>query len=123
MKDPGGAPIPYDPNQKTKIANLDPGLGALISYIVWPWAILMVMQEPKEHKFQRFHAFQALFYGVAYTIVAQVLGFVFGIIHLWFLGQLAMLAGWVLALLVGLKAKNGETRKLPVIGPYAEKYM
>jgi len=124
MKDPGGAPIPYDPNQKTKTANLDPGLAALIGYVVALWAVIIIVTEPKEHKFTRFHAFQALFLWVAGGVTATVLGIVFGIVSagLALIGNLVYLAIFVIGVLIGLKAKNGETRKLPVIAPFAEKF-
>lgn len=126
MKDPGGAPIPFDPNQKTKTGNLEPGLSALIGYVFPLWAWIAFFTEPKEHKFSRFHALQSTFMWIGSAVIINVLSVVFvGILHLTFFGiilSLLYLATWVGGILLGLKAKKGETQKLPVIAPFAEKF-
>ena len=127
---PGGlavvpAQIPLVPGMKTKTMGLDYPTAALIGYIIPLVAIIVAATEPKEpqRRWIRFHAFQALFLsisagivirvvGTALMMIADVLGVVAGLLWLAYLIGIVML---------GLKAKNGETPKVPLLGDQAEK--
>jgi uncharacterized membrane protein len=54
---------------------------AAVSYIFWPLAVIILLSETnKERPFQRYHAIQALGFGVAATAVYAVFGCFYGII-------------------------------------------
>jgi uncharacterized membrane protein len=78
-----------------------------------------------KNRFVRFHAFQCLFFAVAWTVLWIALSIVAHIpilgwltILIWPLVGLAGLIIWVILL---LKANQGQMYKLPVIGDLAEK--
>lgn len=124
-------------------SGLDPKIAAALSYI-WIVGLIFFFME-KENRFIRFHALQSILFGIANTVimmvlmvVAVVLTFAFGIggamvgggigIVIQMLVWLIWLLFWlvVMALLVGLilaavKAYQGKTLKLPIIGNMAEK--
>lgn len=89
--------------------------------------IFLVLAPYNQNKFVRFHAFQSIFFHVAFiaVIIAET---ILGMVLPWTLSAilsmlslvvaLAFLAGWVLLL---IKAYQGERWKLPVIGDLAEK--
>ncbi len=73
----------------------------------------------------RFHSFQCIFFAVAWTVLWIALSFVG---HIPFLGwatillwPLISLAGLIIWVILVLKAYQGQTFKLPVIGDRAEK--
>jgi uncharacterized membrane protein len=56
-------------------------LFAALSYIFWPLAVIILLSETnKEQPFQRYHAVQALGFGVVATAVYVVFGCFYGII-------------------------------------------
>jgi uncharacterized membrane protein len=136
-----GTPVGSPPTKTG--SGLEPNIAAALSYI-WIVGLIFFFIE-KENKFIRFHALQSIIFGIANSIlmfvlaiVAVILTFAFGIggamvggglgalIHL--LVWLIWLLFWVvgLALLLGLifaavKAYQGKTFKLPIIGNMAEK--
>ena len=103
------------PKQSETDSGLDPNIAAAISYIFIVGLIFIFME--KKSKFVRFHAFQAVFFGVAWFVINFVLGIipVIGWILLP-LTSLALLVVWVYTI---YKAYSGEMFKLPVIGDMA----
>lgn len=105
---------------------LTDNVAGLLAYITIVPAIIFLVIEPfNRNRFVRFHAFQSIFFCVAWTILWVALSFVTAIpflgwatILLWPLVGLGGLILWVLML---MKAYNGQTWKLPVIGDIAEK--
>jgi uncharacterized membrane protein len=90
-----------------------------------PAIIFLVMEPYNRNRFIRFHSFQCIFVAVAWTALWIVLGIV---IRIPFFGWLTFLvwplvslAGFVLWLILVLKAYQGQMFKLPVIGDIAEK--
>ncbi len=127
---------------------MDPKVAAAISYI-WIVGVVFFIIE-KENKFIRFHALQSILFGVANAIIMGVLAIIAVILTVVFsiggaaaatasgsggIGTLVQLVVWViwlifwligLAMFVGLiyaavKAYQGQTFKLPIIGNIAEK--
>jgi uncharacterized membrane protein len=106
-------------------------LTAALAYITFIPAIVFVLIEPyKRNRFVRFHSFQSIFLAAA-TIVATIamrilysllaLIPVLGYLLAWLVTGVALL-GWVILWLVLLvKALQGETLRLPLIGNLAEK--
>jgi uncharacterized membrane protein len=116
-------------NQKSAIG-LDGNVTALIGYIVWIVALVLIFIE-KENKFVRFHAFQSMLFGVLVIVlfvalsilntvlylVSSTLGGLFSLIFI--LLWLAVLGG---VILLAFKSFKGEMFKFPIIGDLAEKW-
>lgn len=137
---PSGSPSPGTPSTGS---GLDPKVAAALSYI-WIVGLIFFFIE-KENRFIRFHALQSILFGIANSIiltvlviVAVILTFAFGIGGAMVGGGIGMVISmlvwliwllfWLVAmvLLIGLifaavKAYQGKTFKLPIIGNMAEK--
>jgi uncharacterized membrane protein len=90
-----------------------------------PAIVFLVLEPYSKKRFIRFHSFQCLFFAVTWTVLWIVLRIIVQIpvlgwatILLWPLVSLAGLIIWVILV---LKAYQGQTFKLPVIGDMAEK--
>jgi uncharacterized membrane protein len=98
--------------------------GALAYLTIIPAIVFLVIEPFNRKRFVRFHAFQCIFFWVAWTILWIGLSI---IAHIPFFGwatyliwPLVSLAGFVIWLIVVLKAYQGQMYKLPVIGDMAE---
>jgi uncharacterized membrane protein len=98
--------------------------GALAYVTIIPAIVFLVMEPFNKRRFVRFHAFQCLFFACAWTVLWIGLSF---LAHIPFLGwatvlvwPLVSLAGFVIWLILVLKAYQGQMFKLPVIGDMAE---
>lgn len=99
--------------------------GALAYFTIIPAIVFLVLEPFNKKRFVRFHAFQCLFFAVAWTVLwigLSIIG------HIPFLGwatvllwPLISLAGFIIWLILVFKAYQGQTFKLPVIGDMAEK--
>jgi uncharacterized membrane protein len=84
---------PLDPREP--IISQDDRLFAALAYLFWPLAVILLFVEPnKRQPFQRYHAVQALMYGVA----ASILVFVFLILDL-LLSRISNILGTVFSCL------------------------
>jgi uncharacterized membrane protein len=99
--------------------------GALAYVTIIPAIVFLVMEPYNRNRFIRFHSFQCIFAAVAWTALWIALGIV---VHIPFFGWLTFLvwplvslAGFVVWLILVLKAYQGQKFKLPVIGDIAEK--
>ena len=107
-------------------AGLDDNVAGALAYVTIIPAIVFLVLEPFNRKrFVRFHSFQCLFFAVAWTVLWIGLSI---IAHIPFLGwmtiliwPLVSLVGFVIWLILVLKAYQGQMFKLPVIGDMAEK--
>jgi len=90
--------------------------------------IFLVMAPYNQNKNIRFHAFQSIFFSVAWIVFSNqltiVLGIVFGILHMWFvessihlLYSLACLLVWLYLLIT---TYQGKTTVLPILGSLAK---
>ena len=98
--------------------------GALAYVTIIPAIVFLVLEPFNRKRFIRFHAFQCLFFAVAWTILWIGLTL---FAHIPFLGwasyliwPLVSLGGFVIWLILVLKAYQGQMFKLPVIGDMAE---
>jgi len=98
--------------------------GALAYVTIIPAIIFLVLEPFNKKRFIRFHSFQCIFFAVAWTALWIILGIIG---HIPFLGwatiivwPLISLAGFVIWLILVLKAYQGQMFKLPVIGDIAE---
>ena len=99
--------------------------GALAYVTIIPAIVFLVMEPYNRNRFVRFHSFQCIIAAVAWTCLWVALGIV---VRIPFFGWLTFLiwplvslAGFVIWIIVVLKAYQGQTFKLPVIGDIAEK--
>lgn len=99
--------------------------GALAYVTIIPAIVFLILEPFNKKRFVRFHAFQCLFFAVAWTALWIVLAFIghipflgWATVLLWPLISLAGLVIWVVLL---LKAYQNQMFKLPVIGDLAEK--
>ncbi len=98
--------------------------GALAYVTIIPAIIFLVLEPFNKKRFVRFHSFQSLFFAVAWTVLWIAIRI---IAHLPFLGWTVLLlvpviwlAGFIIWILLVVKAFQGEMFKLPVIGDMAE---
>src|ERR1700691_2406480 len=99
--------------------------GALAYVTIIPAIVFLVMEPYNRNRFIRFHSFQSIFAAVAWTALWIALSIV---VHMPFLvwltfliWPLVSLAGFVIWVILVLKAYQGQKFKLPVIGDIAEK--
>jgi uncharacterized membrane protein len=106
-------------------AGLTDNVAGALAYLTIIPAIVFLVLEPFNRKhFIRFHSFQCLFFAAVWTVLwigLSIIG------HIPFLGwatvllwPLISLAGFILWLILVLKAYQGQMFKLPVIGNLAE---
>lgn len=111
---------------KAATGGLDDNVAGALAYVTIIPAIVFLVLEPfNRRRFVRFHSFQCIFFAIAWTVLWIVLSF---IAHIPFLGwatvliwPLVSLVGFVIWLILVLKAYQGQMFKLPVIGDMAEK--
>jgi uncharacterized membrane protein len=99
--------------------------GMLAYFTIIPAILFLVLEPYNRSRFIRFHAFQCIFFAVAWTALWIALNI---IVHIPFLGWLTILiwpliglAGFIIWIVLLLKAYQGQMWKLPVIGDMAEK--
>lgn len=99
--------------------------GMLAYFTIIPAIVFLVMEPYNKNRFIRFHAFQCLFFAVAWTVLWIALS-IFA--HIPFLGWLSILmwpliglAGFIVWIILVIKANQGQMYKLPFIGDMAEK--
>jgi len=98
---------------------LEPNVAGLLCYVLgWVTGIIFFVIE-KESKFVRFHAMQSIVTFGAITVASIVLSFIPFIG--WVLGWLLSVLGFVLWIILMIKAYQGQRFKLPWAGNFAEK--
>ena len=98
----------------------------MLAYVtVIPAIVFLVMEPYNRSRFVRFHAFQSIFFAIAWTALSIVLNIV---LHIPILGWLTILiwpligfAGFIIWIVLLVKANQGQMFKLPIIGDLAEK--
>jgi uncharacterized membrane protein len=99
--------------------------GMLAYFTFIPAVIFLVMEPYNKSRFIRFHAWQSLLFNAAWFVLWLVLRIV---VHIPLLGWLTIffrpvvwLAGFIIWIILVLKANQGQMYKLPTIGDMAEK--
>ncbi len=99
--------------------------GALAYVTIIPAIVFLILEPFNKKRFVRFHAFQCLFFAIAWTALWIILAFIG---HIPFLGwatvllwPLISLAGLIIWVILVVKAYQNQMFKLPVIGDMAEK--
>ncbi|MFZ0773300.1 MAG: DUF4870 domain-containing protein [Candidatus Sulfotelmatobacter sp.] len=107
-------------------SGLADNVAGMLAYVTIIPAIVFLVVEPyNKSRFVRFHAWQCIFFNVAWWILWFGLHI---IAHFPFLGFLTVLVwplvglgGFIVWIILLLKANQGQMYKLPVIGDLAEK--
>jgi len=98
---------------------MNQNIAGLLCYAAgWITGLIFFLIE-KENKFVRFHAMQSMMVFGGLTVLFMVLGFI--PIVGWMLMPLLGIAQLILWVLLMVKAYQGETFKLPMVGDLAEK--
>jgi uncharacterized membrane protein len=109
----------------TTTGGLTDNMAGALAYVTIIPAIVFLMLEPyNKNRFIRFHSFQCLFLTGALVALSIALGIVAMIPFLGLLTIPLHFVIWIgaimLAVMLALKAYQGQTFKLPVIGDMAE---
>jgi uncharacterized membrane protein len=107
-------------------SGLSDNVAGMLAYVTIVPAIIFLVLEPfNKNRFIRFHAWQSVFFNVAWWILWVALRV---IAHMPFLGFLTLLVwplvglgGLIVWIILLMKANQGQMYKLPVIGDLAEK--
>jgi uncharacterized membrane protein len=122
----GAAVAPASSPAGTTSGGMTDNVAAALSYI-WIVGLIFLLIEPyNKNRFVRFHAFQSIFFGVAWIVLWIGMHIVFSIMP--FLGLLILplyfllgLGGFVYWLFLAFKAYSNAEYKVPVIGDIAAK--
>jgi len=107
-------------------SGLTDNVAGMLAYVtIIPAIIFLVMEPYNRNRFIRFHSFQSIFFGIAWTVLWIALSFVGAIpvigwatVLIWPLLGIGGLIIWIILL---LKANQGQMWKLPIIGDMAAK--
>lgn len=122
---PAPAPAPV------AAGGMEDNIAGLLCYVVGfiTGIIFLVIAPYNQRPFVRFHAFQSIFFNVAYIVIYIVLIILSGIFSFispalagvfWALTMLVGLAAFVVWILLMYKAYSNAKFKLPIIGQIAE---
>jgi uncharacterized membrane protein len=105
-------------------------LFAALAYVTFVPAVVFLLIEPlKRNRFVRFHSFQSIFLSVATIAVAIAMRILYSLLTLipvigyllaWLVSAVALLGLVILWLVLVVKALQGATFRLPLIGALAE---
>ena len=117
---PAAGPIPA-----TSAQGMTDNVAGLLAYITIIPAIIFLVVEPyNRNRFIRFHSFQCLFFAAALIVLHVgfgILAIVPGVALLTFpLHMLINLGGFIVWIVLLIKANQGQMYKLPFIGNLAE---
>ena len=100
-------------------SGMNQNIAGLLCYAAgWITGLIFFLIE-KENKFVRFHAMQSMMVFGGLTVLFMVLGFIPFVG--WMLMPVLFIAQLILWVLLMVKAYQGETFKLPMVGDLAEK--
>ena len=127
--DPGPGYVPPPPAPPLSVPGLQENMAAALCYplTILTGIIFLVLEPYNKNRTVRFHAFQAIFLGLAWIVFLILLGILtaamsfMGFFFIMMLHRLVYLGFLALIVLLMYKAYNNEKYVLPVIGPLAEK--
>jgi uncharacterized membrane protein len=125
----GPPPPGAHPYSQSQGGGLTENMAGALAYLmtVITGILFLALSPYNQSKFVRFHAFQSIFFFVAWmafwiivSIVTIILPSVLSAM-VWLLSTVVWLGGMAVWIILMVKAYNGERFKLPVIGDLAEK--
>jgi len=119
-KKPGEFGKPESAKKPKATFGLDENVAGLLVYVLGFITGIVFFVAEKENKFVRFHAMQSIITFICLAVLSYIVGVmpVFG----WLIANLVSLGGFVLWIVLMIKAYHGEMYKLPVVGDLALKY-
>ena len=101
-------------------------VAGMLAYItIFPAIIFLVVAPYNRNRFVRFHSWQNIFFSIAWCILWMALSI---FVHIPFFGWLSilispliLLGGFIIWIVLLIKANQGQMFKLPMIGDMAEK--
>jgi len=97
---------------------LEPNVAGLLCYVAgWVSGLVFLLLEKKD-KFVRFHAIQSI---IVFGAINVAYFIVFWIPYIWWFGWIFWAFGFVLWIVLMVKAYRGEKYKLPISGNIAAK--
>lgn len=120
------ATAPPVPQASATTGGMADNVAGMLAYVTIVPAIVFLVVEPfNKNRFVRFHAWQSVFFNLAWIALWIVLQIV---VHIPFFGWLSvlvwpliMLGGFIVWIVLVLKANQNQMFKLPVLGDLAEK--
>jgi uncharacterized membrane protein len=118
------------PSTGSSVQAKDRLIGALAYMTLIPAVVFLFVEPLKHDRFVRFHSFQSIFLALATIAIAIAMWIIFAVLSLvpvigfllaWLALAVAVLGWVILWLVVVVKALQGATFKLPVIGNLAGK--
>jgi len=120
------ANAPMNAGATGSAAGMTDNIAGMLAYFTFIPAVIFLVLEPyNKSRFVRFHAWQSLVFNVAWFVLWFAMRVVlhipiFGWITI-FLWPLVWIAGFIIWIILVLKANQGQMFKPPVIGDIAEK--
>ena len=95
----------------------DRTLAAVAYILTWITGLIIFFVAKKEDKYARWHAIQAIGYGIATTIISIILN----ILPIPFIGTIFWILIIVGIIILAMKAYQGEKMRLPIVADMADK--
>ena len=105
-------PAPASPNPSNERT-----LAAVAYVLLWVTGLIILLLAKKEDKYARWHAIQAIGFGIAATLASIIAG----LLPVPFLDTIVSLLILVGIVVLAVKAYQGEKPRLPVIAEMADK--
>lgn len=103
----------------TTSTGLQPNVAGALSYVLgWVTGIVFLILE-KENKFVRFHAIQSIVVFGALTVAEIIFSFI--PVVGWILNLLLGIGGFILWIVLMVRAYQGQSCKVPIAGDIAER--
>lgn len=107
-------------------ASSDTSKAAIAYILTWLTGLIIYFTADKNDRFTRFHAMQAIFLGIAFTVIYIALGVILIPLSFFTLGlsffimPLIWIAVIIIIIMMAVSAYKGNKTKLPIIGNLAE---
>ena len=100
-------------------------VGMLAYFTLIPAVVFLLIEPYNKSRFVRFHAWQSIAFGVSWAVLWVVLRIVVSIPFLGWMTflfwPLIILAGFIIWIILVIKANQNQMFKLPILGDFAEK--
>ncbi len=94
----------------------------LTYFLTWLTGIIIYFTQAKNNKRLKFHALQAIFFGIVIIVIGLILdlfSFLFLFAHI---STIFIFLAWLYGMYIGYMGSKGDDIEIPIIGEYAKKY-
>ena len=88
------------------------GILAFLCYLLWPVGVVLLLLDKREDGLG-YHAWNGIGLGLAWWIVGWIASLILW--FLWPLGEIVWILGLIYAIVLGMKAYNGEKPVIPLV--------